>query len=139
MSNEKYYVKMKKSGIYTICDYIPQDGVVITKGEYDEIVSPTSEQKRRAFLLGPSSTREKKAYLFLTLNCKITPGGGFKDIPGTTFYQGMTVDEMTAEASKYLGDDDDRAQLILEQKRLAKQYIRTFVEALDEAIRKDTI
>lgn len=130
MSNDRYYVRMEKSGILVISDYLPQDAVAITKDEYDEVMAPTLAQRRKSFLLGPSSTKEKKRYLFETLKCELTIDGNFEEIPGSSFHEGMTVDEMTQEYTKYVGDDDDRASLILERKRAAKAYVRDFVNNL---------
>lgn len=40
----------------------------------------------------------------------------------------MTVDEIQIEYQKYVGDDDERAEQLLQKKREAKAYIRSLVE-----------
>ncbi len=127
------YVRMEKSGLYVFCDYVPEDGVEVSKEEYDEAVNPTPAQIRKKFLVGSSSARDKKEFLFRTLTAEVTDDGEFEEIQDLSFYQGMTVDEMTLEHAKYLGDDDERASLILDRKRYAKGYIRSLVESLNPA------
>ncbi len=126
------YVKMNKSRLYVISDYLPDDGVEVTREEYDSVMHPSPAQKRAAYLLGPASDRDKKRYLFQTLRAQLKTDGSFEEDPECSFYQGMTVDEMQLEYAKYVGDDDERAAEILDAKKVTKAYIRSFVEGLSE-------
>ncbi|MGD1832493.1 MAG: hypothetical protein ACPKOP_04020 [Sphaerochaetaceae bacterium] len=124
------FIKMNKSGIYVISDYLPDNGVEVTKEEYDSVMHPTLAQKRAAYLLGPASDRDKKRYLFKTLRAQLKTDGSFEEDPDKLFYQGMTVDEMQVEWAKYVGDDDQIATEILRVRKNVKDWIRGFVDTL---------
>jgi len=124
------FIRMKKSGLYVISDYLPDDAVLITEEEYNRVMQPTPSQRRQDYLLGTVHLSDKKKYLFETLRSELKTDGSFEEDPEMPFYQGMTVDEMQLEYAKYVGDDDERAAAILEAKRAAKAYIRGFVEVL---------
>ena len=121
---------MNKSGLYVISDYLPDDAILVTKEENNRVMQPTAAQPRQDYLLGTVYLSDKKKYLFETLRAELKTDGSFEEDPDKPFYQGMTVDEMQLEYAKYVGDDDERAAAILEAKRSAKAYIRSFVEAL---------
>lgn len=125
------FIKMLKSGLLVISDYLPDDALEITEEEYNLVMHPTDAQKRAAYLLGDHTQSEKKAYLFETLRCPIIDDGSFEEDVGIPFYRGLTIDEMQIEYAKYLGDDNERAAQILDAKGSAKQYIRDFVKSLD--------
>lgn len=127
------FIKMNKSGLLVISDYLPDDAVEITEEEYNSVMHPTDAQKRQAYLLGDHTLSEKRRYLFETLTCPILDGGSFEEDTDHPFYQGMTIDEMQVEYDKYVGDDDGRAADILAAKGRAKFYIRAFVDNLDDS------
>lgn len=124
------FIRMNKSGLYVISDYLPDDAVEVTVEEYGRAMKPTAAQRRQDFLLGSVYLSDKKRFLFETLRAELKTDGSFEEDPGKPFYQGMTVDEMQLEYAKYVGDDDERAAAILEAKRAAKAYIRSLVEGL---------
>lgn len=124
------FIRMNKSGLYVISDYLPDDAVEVTVEEYGRAMRPTEAQRRQDYLLGTVYLSDKKKYLFETLRSELKTDGSFEEDPDKPFYQGMTVDEMQLEYAKYVGDDDTRAAAILESKRAAKAYIRSFVEGL---------
>ncbi len=124
------FIRMNKSGLYVISDYLPDDAVLVTEEEYNRVMKPTAAQRRQDYLLGSANLSDKKKYLFGTLSSELKTDGSFEEDLEKSFYQGMTVDEMQLEFAKYVGDDDERAAAILEAKRAAKAYIRGFVEAL---------
>jgi hypothetical protein len=121
------YVRMNKSRMYVISDFLPDDGVEVYKEEFDSVMHPSVAQKRAAYLLGLASDREKKRYLFQTLRAQLKTDGSFEEDLEHPFYQGMTVDEMQIEWAKYVGDDVTRADEILSAKRIAKEYIRNII------------
>ena len=124
------YVRMNKSGLYVISDFLPDDGVEVSKEEFDLVMHPSAAQKRAAYLLGSASDREKKRYLFQTLRAQLKTDGSFEEDLEHPFYQGMTVDEMQIEYAKYIGDDDTRLEEIMNEKRAAKYYIRRVIDYL---------
>lgn len=124
------FIKMNKSGLYVISDYLPDDAVQVTEAEYNRAMKPTAAQRRMDFLLGPSDASNKKKFLFQVLRAQFKTDGSFEEDADNPFYQGMTVDEMQLEYAKYVGDDDERATEILASKKTAKEYIRNFVEGL---------
>lgn len=127
------FIKMNKSGLLVISDYLPDDAIEITEEEYNSVMRPTVAQKRMAYLLGDHTLSEKRRYLFETLTCPILDGGAFEEDTEHPFYQGMTIDEMQIEYAKYVGDDDERASEILAAKGRAKSYIRRFVIRLADS------
>lgn len=124
------FIRMNKSGLYVISDYLSDDAVEISVEEYGRAMRPTEAQRRQDYLLGTVYLSDKKKYLFETLRSELRADGSFEEDPEKPFYQGMTVDEMQLEYAKYVGDDDERAAAILEAKRSAKAYIRGLVESL---------
>lgn len=124
------FIRMNKSGLYVISDYLPDDAVEVSVEEYGRAMKPTEAQRRQDYLLGTVYLSDKKRFLFETLRAELKTDGSFEEDPEMPFYQGMTVDEMQLEYAKYVGDDDERAAAILEAKRAAKAYIRSFVEGL---------
>lgn len=124
------FIRMNKSGLYVISDYLPDDAVEVSVEEYGRAMRPTAAQRRQDYLLGSVYLSDKKKYLFETLRSELRSDGSFEEDSDKPFYQGMTVDEMQLEYAKYVGDDDERAAAILEAKRAAKAYIRSFVEGL---------
>lgn len=127
------FIKMVKSGLLVISDYLPDDAVEITEEEYNLVMHPTKAQQRAAYLLGDHTQSEKKAYLFETLTCPIIDDGSFEEDYRIPFYRGLTIDEMRIEYAKYVGDDEERAAEILSAKGDAKSYIRRFVAQLDDS------
>ncbi|WP_319758165.1 hypothetical protein [uncultured Sphaerochaeta sp.] len=124
------FIKMNKSGLYVVSDYLPDDAVEVSVEEYGRAMKPTAAQRRRDFLLRSVYLKDKKRFLFETLRAQLKEDGSYEEDPDNPFYQGMTVDEMQLEYAKYVGDDDERAAAILEAKRAAKEYIRDLVDRL---------
>ena len=124
------YVRMIKSGMYVISDFLPDDGVEVSKEEFDSVMHPSAAQKRAAFILGSASISDKRRYLFETLRCHLKEDGSFEEDPDHPFYKGFTVDEMQLEYAKYVGDDDERVTSILTAKKSAKMYIRDLVASV---------
>lgn len=124
------FIRMNKSGLYVISDHLPDDAVEVTAKEYNRVMNPTAAEKRMDYLLGPADSRDKRRYLFETLRAELVDGESFEEDPAKPFYQGMTVDEIQLEYARYVGDDDDRAAMILAEKGRAKTYIRELVASL---------
>nr|WP_319473030.1 hypothetical protein [uncultured Sphaerochaeta sp.] len=124
------FIKMNKSGLYVVSDYLPDDAVEVSVEEYGRVMKPTTAQRRRDFLLRSVYLKDKKRFLFETLRAQLKEDGSYEEDTEKPFYQGMTVDEMQLEYAKYVGDDDERAAAILEAKRAAKAYIRDLVDRL---------
>nr|WP_321265207.1 hypothetical protein [uncultured Sphaerochaeta sp.] len=124
------FIKMNKSGLYVVSDYLPDDAVEVSVEEYGRVMKPTAAQRRRDFLLRSVYLKDKKRFLFETLRAQLKEDGSYEEDPEKPFYQGMTVDEMQLEYAKYVGDEEERAAAILEAKRAAKAYIRDLVDRL---------
>jgi len=119
-----------ESGTCVVTDY-PRDGwTEITEADYEFSVRPPVWEIRRRYLTDESvSASDKKKYLFQSIRYKLT--ASYEEDLTQPFYDPpMTCDELQLEYAKYIGDDDERASVILQAKGLAKTYIRTFVEGV---------
>lgn len=119
-----------ETGSCVTTDY-PRDGwEEITEAEYEFFVNPPTYELRRRYLLDVTVTAsDKKKYLFQSIRYKLN--SDYQEDETQPFYDPpLTVDELQLEYAKYVGDDDIRANAILQAKGLAKEYIRSYVEGL---------
>lgn len=103
---------------------------VISEDEYEVYVSPPANVRLARILADETKTAsEKKLYMFTTMKHYLIDDGNLMEDENRPFHNPpMTVDEIQIEYQKYVGDDDDRAEQLLQEKRAAKAYIRSLVE-----------
>lgn len=103
---------------------------VISKDEYEVYVNPPANVRLAKILADETkSASEKKQYMFTTMKHYLIDDGSLIEDDSRPFHNPpMTVDEIQIEYQKYVGDDDERAELLLQEKRAAKAYIRSLVE-----------
>lgn len=116
--------------MYVKCDLLPSNGVEVSKEEYDYVMNPTEAQRREQFLHGNASASDKKEYLFLSMRHFLKDDGSFEEDIDNPFYKEMTVDEMLTEHLKYIYDNEEKATMILQQRQLAKDHIRSVVDEM---------
>lgn len=104
--------------------------VEITEQEYNDYVNPPANVRLAKVLADETmTTAEKKRYMFTTMKHYLIDDGNLMEDESRPFHNPpMTVDEIQIEYQKYVGDDDERAEQLLQEKRAAKAYIRSLVE-----------
>lgn len=101
----------------------------ISESEYEAYVNPPANVCLARILADDTkSASEKKRYMFTTMKHYLTDDGNLIEDESRPFHNPpMTVDEIQIEYQKYVGDDDERAEMLLTEKRAAKAYIRSLV------------
>ncbi len=104
--------------------------VEISEQEYNGYVNPPANVRLGKILADETKTAsEKKRYMFTTMKHYLIDDGNLMEDENRPFHNPpLTVDEIQIEYQKYVGDDDDRAEQLLQEKRAAKAYIRSLVE-----------
>lgn len=124
------YLKDRLSGHCFVSETSVPGTVEITEQEYRDYVDPPANVRLAKILSDPEkSASEKKRYMFTTLRHYLIDDGSLIEDDSRPFHNPpMTVDEIQIEYQKYVGDDDERAEQLLQEKRAAKAYIRSLVE-----------
>lgn len=124
------YLKNLLSGHCFVSETSVPGTIEIPKEDYDRYADPPANVRLAHVLLDPEKTAsEKKLYMFRTLKHYLVDDGSLVEDEARPFHNPpMTVDEIQIEYQKYVGDDDERAEQLLQKKREAKAYIRSLVE-----------
>jgi len=122
------YFKTNK-GIYVESETALDGFIEISEEEYNSKIHPTQEQKLKAYLFSEDSSSNKKKYLFSMLKFQLTEDYLY-DKEKPFFKDGMTVDEIQLDISRYEGDREDYVILLKSAKKEAKQYIRDLVNSI---------
>ena len=104
------------------------EAVELTKEQYDRYVNPTLAQKWEDFMASiaslPASVQRLRLYQTMRYKLVGDVSAGLPDI-SRPFFESMTVDEMSAKAVQYLGDDQETVVACFAGKSEAKTYIRS--------------
>ena len=104
------------------------EAVELTKEQYDRYVNPTLAQKWEDFMASiaslPASAQRLRLYQTMRYKLVGDVSAGLPDI-SRPFFESMTVDEMSAKAVQYLGDDQEIVVACFAGKSEAKTYIRS--------------
>lgn len=126
----KRYVRDIRTGHCEIAFGDAPGTVEISEQEYNDYVNPPANVRLAKVLADETKTAsEKKRYMFTTMKHYLIDDGNLMEDASRPFHDPpMTVDEIQIEYQKYVGDDDERAEQLLQEKRAAKAYIRSLVE-----------
>lgn len=104
------------------------DAIELTKEQYDRYVNPTLAQRWEDFIASiaslPQSAQRMRLYQHMRYKLVGDVSNGAPDV-SRPFFENMTVDEMSAKAVQYLGDNQDIVVACFAGKAEAKSYIRS--------------